>query len=307
MSRGSTPTPPPNSSSGPRPSGPRPDGTGCGPRRPRRSTGRTGRRGADAGGDGLPDAGGDGLPDAGGDGLPDAGGDDLPDAVVGTDDEFIDSLGVAAAGRARRGPAVDAAPADAASAARAASSGAADDLLTRARRGVGVDDAGGPALPARRRARRAGRDDDERAGASAAHLNKLILLTVLTIPLAIFGFVRVTQGHQSDAREWREAFDRLDDVMNEFVEVAHGPEADWARWRDRYRDAEPEIVYLVERAKNGTAGDHIERAVGQINAAVALRERGIAGEALAVPVEEAVKHARTAGGQLGIGKFEWAH
>ena len=246
------------------------------------------------------------------DGAPraDAGGDDLPDAVVGTDDEFLDSLGVAAAGRARRGPCPDAA-----SAARAASSGAADDLLTRARRGEGFcddDGDGGPALPARRRARRAGRDDDgdnggERAAASAAQLNRLILLTVLTIPLAVFGFVRVTQGHQSDAREWREAFDRLDDVMNEFVEVAHGSETDWVRWRDRYRDAEPEIVYLVERAGNGTAGDHIERAVGQINAAVALRERGIAGEALKVPVEEAVKHAQTAGGKLGIGKFEWAH
>ena len=233
------------------------------------------------------------------------GDDDLPDAVVGTDDEFVESLDVPevhspAARRAerlrkktarspRRSSGPDAGP---------ASSGAAAALVERAR---GELDAPPP--------RHLGRKSDggDAPEAAPANLNRIVLLTVLAIPAAGFGMVYAIAGHQSDRGEWRQAFDRLDGMLNEFKSAAVAPDPQWRVWEAEFAEARPDLEYLVERAPIGSAGNEIREAVSNMGTAVNLRRRGADPKSLDIAVDAAVEHGKRAAVLLGMArKMEWA-
>ena len=231
--------------------------------------------------------------------------DDLPDAVVGTDDEFVDSLDLpemktprAKRAEARRKSAKSRKP---------ASSGAAAEALRRAR-GAAVEDGGPSPLPPRRRAKsRTPRPEPEARPAGGVSLNKIVLLSALAIPAVGFVMYRGFVGHQSDRREWRQAFDDLDDLMNGFADAARASDAEWAAWSDRFERVRPEIEYRVERAPRGSAGDAIGRAVTTMENAADLRADGETGPALRTLVRRAADHARKAAADLGLArKTEWA-
>ena len=218
--------------------------------------------------------------------------DDLPDAVVGTDEEFLAAVGVTAPPRQRpaseprrRKPRPP------------ASAGAAAELLERQREEAGSESA---PLPPRRRSKSRANRDAEAPAAAGASLNKIVLLTVLAVPAVGFAIYRGAVGHQSTDREWRQAFDELDDLMNEFVAVSGGPEVTWTAWVREFEQVRPDLEYLVERAPRETAGYDIGQAVTTLGNAVRMRADGERGPALKFLVNQAADHADSAAVKLGF-------
>ena len=229
--------------------------------------------------------------------------DDLPDATVGTDDEFVAALDLpeVQSPRARRAAARRKSAADRRA---AASSGAAAALLDRAREeagfGSGEEDETGT-LPAPVRRRKRDRTADATRGAAAGpNLNTIVLLTALAVPAVGFGLWRAAVGHESTEREWRQAFDELDDLMNEFTQVAAGPDPRWEAWVARFEEARPGIEYLVERAPRGTAGYDLGQAVTTVGNAVEMRSGGQTGPALRFLVDRAADRHVAAAVKLGF-------
>ena len=224
--------------------------------------------------------------------------DDLPDAVVQTEEDFLASVGVAAPPPKRptrkpRRPAPRPRP--------PASASAAAELLNRQREEAGyvVDDPSTP-LPPRRRSKARATSAAEAPAPAAASLNKIVLLTALAVPALGFAVYRVAVGHQSDDREWRQAYDELDDLMHGFVAVSGGSEAAWSAWAREFERTRPDLEYLVERAPRGSAGDDIDRAVTTMENAVRMRTGGETGPALKFLVNEAADHTDAAAVKLGF-------
>ncbi|MFH5804620.1 hypothetical protein [Alienimonas sp. DA493] len=241
--------------------------------------------------------------------------DDLPEALVGSDDEFLDALQLPEVKQAparKKRPRPAPAPAVRKPAA-AASAGAAADLLKA--HGVGdaedcdddFDDeplAAGPIPPRRGRKRRPAAP--EAAPAKGVNPNVLVLATVLTIPALALGLHHAFGERQTTRAEWREAFDQLDDLMNEFTDVAHAPEEEWTAWKIKFEIARPALRAKTEAAPDASAGGEIDRAINTLEQAVELRADGASREVLDKTVRRAVGHAQNAAGRLGLTKFEWA-
>ncbi|QDT16352.1 hypothetical protein [Alienimonas californiensis] len=241
--------------------------------------------------------------------------DDLPDSLVGTEVEFLDALQLPEVKRrplSKTGPRPrPAASRPAASRpAAAASAGAAADLLRE--HGLDEEDDGfddepladGPLPP--RRGRRRQSTAPQAAPAKGVNPNVLVLATVLTIPALVLGLNQAFGERQSTRAEWREAFDDLDDLMNEFVDVAHAPEGEWTAWKVKFETARPALRDKTSAAPDASAGGEIDRAINTLEQAVELRADGASREVLDKTVGRAVGHAREAAGRLGMTKFEWA-
>ncbi|NNJ25223.1 hypothetical protein [Alienimonas chondri] len=247
--------------------------------------------------------------------------DDLPDSLVATNADFLTALDLpevrAEPRRKRSRPRP--APAPAKKAEDAKSAGAAAGLLDAIRQreedelegefeddqfDVGQPLAAGPVPPRRRRKTQSAAATPEPS--SKVNPNVLVLATVLTVPALLFGLNAAFGKHQSTRAEWREAFDQLDDLTNEFVDVAHAPEPQWVAWRAKFDATRPELRYLVEAAPDASAGGEIDRALNTLEQAVELRSDGAPPELMNKTAERAVAHAKNAAGRLGLTKLEWA-